>query len=417
MTPAGPRPLLFAPPGNEGMAAALAAALAADVGELHARRFPDGESYVRLLTSPMRRDVLIVDTLHPPDDRVLPLVFLADTARELGAIRVGLVAPYLAYMRQDARFHDGEAVTSRSFARIISSTFDWLVTADPHLHRYKTLDEIYACPAIAVRTAAALGEWIARNVERPLIVGPDRESLQWASTVAAVACAPVIVARKRRLGDAEVSVHVAGLTRYRDRMPVLVDDIISTADTMIEVVRHLREAGAPAPVCVAVHAVFAEGAYERLRAERIARVVTTNTIPHSSNAIDVSIRIAREVDAMLRWHPEAEELTEHLNSPLTTGARDMSDISESTKRALAQGRATARRAGTVARSAAIVAAKAGAAAAVAAGAAELERGWKESSPAAMKQKKRRALARAAAGAVVLTAASVAIARTRRKKGR
>ena len=78
----------------------------------------------------------LICTLTHPDQQFLLLVFAADAARELGAREVNLVAPYLAYMRQDKRFHDGESVTSRSFARMVSSTLDKLLTVDPHLHRY-----------------------------------------------------------------------------------------------------------------------------------------------------------------------------------------------------------------------------------------------------------------------------------------
>src|SRR3546814_1718571 len=76
-----------------------------------------------------------LSSLDHPYAKVLPLLFAADTARDLGARRIVLVAPYLAYMRQDIRFHAGEAVTSRTFAAILSRHLDWLVTVDPHLHR------------------------------------------------------------------------------------------------------------------------------------------------------------------------------------------------------------------------------------------------------------------------------------------
>ncbi|WP_164119514.1 ribose-phosphate pyrophosphokinase-like domain-containing protein, partial [Stenotrophomonas maltophilia] len=84
--------------------------------------------------------------LAQPNEKILPLIFAAATARELGAARVGLVAPYLAYMRQDRRFNPGEAVTSRQMAHLVSGAFDWMVTVDPHLHRYSDLSEIYSIP-------------------------------------------------------------------------------------------------------------------------------------------------------------------------------------------------------------------------------------------------------------------------------
>lgn len=98
--------------------------------------------------------------------------------------------------------------------------------------------------------------------------------------------------RKRRSGDREVEVSVPAAARWRDHTPVLVDDIISTAHTMIATVGHLRAAGLRAPVCVGVHAVFAAGAYEALLASGADRVVTCNTVPHPTNAITLTAALA-----------------------------------------------------------------------------------------------------------------------------
>ena len=121
-------PLIFAMPGNERLSAELAGDLPYELGHLETRQFPDGETYLRFATSPNARSVAIVCTLAHPNEKILPLVFAAATARELGASRVGLVSPYLAYMRQDRRFNPGEAVTSRQVAHLISEAFDWMVT-------------------------------------------------------------------------------------------------------------------------------------------------------------------------------------------------------------------------------------------------------------------------------------------------
>ena len=128
--------LTLAIPGNEDFARRLSQTYGSDVGRIETRRFPDGESYVRLHGETAGQVVDLICTLTHPDPQFLLLVFAADAARELGAREVNLVAPYLAYMRQDKRFHDGESVTSRSFARMVSSTLDKLLTVDPHLHRY-----------------------------------------------------------------------------------------------------------------------------------------------------------------------------------------------------------------------------------------------------------------------------------------
>lgn len=292
------RPLVFALPGNESTAERLRAALGAESGSLETRNFPDSETYLRFATDPRDRDVVLVCTLDRPDDKSLRLLFAADAARDLGASSVGLVAPYLAYMRQDRRFQPGEAITSLTFARLLSSHVDWLVTVDPHLHRYASLDELYSIPARAVRSAPLLSDWIRANVKRPFLLGPDVESEQWVSEVAGVIGAPWQVLRKTRYGDRNVEVAVPDLGMFAGHTPVLVDDIVSSGRTMTVTADQLREQDLERPVLVAVHALFLEETYGGLK-ERAVAVVSADSVIHPSNAIDLSTILADAVAEMV----------------------------------------------------------------------------------------------------------------------
>lgn len=285
-------------PGNEAFGDRLRTLLNRPSAELEWRRFPDGESYVRFRQNVRGSDLAIACTLNDPDTKILALLFAAHTARELGAARVGLIAPYLGYMRQDRRFHEGEALTSMHFARLLSEAFDWLVTVDPHLHRYHSLGDIYNIPSAAVPAAPALAEWIAVNVERPLIIGPDSESEQWVREVARDCDAPYTVMRKIRLGDRRVEIEVPSLAPWQGRVPVLLDDIISSARTMAIAATRVQEAGLGPPVCVAVHALFSSDAMPALRQANASRVVTTNTVRHETNEIDVAALVAGGVRAV-----------------------------------------------------------------------------------------------------------------------
>jgi ribose-phosphate pyrophosphokinase len=278
-------------PGNQQLAASLALALGAPLAEMETRQFPDGESYVRLLSDVAGREVVLVCTLAAPDAQFLRLVFAARTARELGAASVTLVAPYLAYMRQDKRFQPGEAVTSSYFADLIAKEVDRLITVDPHLHRHKALGEIYRIPALALHAAPLLANWIKRDVERPFIIGPDIESEQWVSEVAGRAEAPYVVLNKERHGDRRVAIAVPDLDAWRDRQPVLIDDIVSSGRTMIEASEGLVAQGLKKPVCLAVHALFADDAFARL-SDVTQRVVSTDCVPHPTNLIPVAPLIA-----------------------------------------------------------------------------------------------------------------------------
>lgn len=292
--------VILAFPGNERLAADLAGTIRAELGHMTVRRFPDGESYVRIESPVDGRNVVLACGLNDPDAKIAPLLFAAATARELGAARVGLAAPYLAYMRQDKRFNDGESITSNHFARLISRYVDWLVTVDPHLHRRASLDDIYSVRGLVVHAAPLLAQWIDAHVESPIVIGPDSESEQWVSEVARGAKAPWLVLEKTRRGDRDVSVSIPDTGALRGHTPVLVDDIISTARTMMAASRHLAGHGIAPAVCVGVHAIFSGNAYADLLSAGAGRVVTTNTIPHSSNAIDVNALIAAKVKSACR---------------------------------------------------------------------------------------------------------------------
>jgi ribose-phosphate pyrophosphokinase len=276
-------------PAQAPLAAALADPLGARVGRLDWRRFPDGESLVTIDTELGDADVAIVCSLHRPDELALALRFAADTAREFGARSVGLVAPYLGYLRQDARFADGQALSAQLFARFLDASFDWLVTVDPHLHRIPSLSGLFAIPTQRVTAGPAVADWLRAQVPDAVLVGPDAESEQWVSEIAARAGLPWQVLEKTRRGDREVVVG-APAPLPAGRRVVLVDDIASTGRTLLAALACVGSGERP-PICIVTHAIFAEDAYERLRATG-ARVVSTDTIPHESNGISVAALLA-----------------------------------------------------------------------------------------------------------------------------
>lgn len=266
--------------------AALAESMDFPLGDWQWRHFPDGESYVRVMSDVKGKPVAILCSLNRPDAKALPLIFLAQTLKELGAAKVMLIAPYLGYMRQDKRFHEGEAVTSEIFAPLLSHYIDTLVTIDPHLHRHHRLQEIYDCECTVLSAAPLMTQWIQKNVAKPLIIGPDAESEQWVKEVAAGAKAPYIILEKTRRGDRGVEITLPDITSYRGHAPVLVDDIVSTAGTMIKTAGLLRAQGFAHIACLATHGLFADDAYEKLR-QTGARIITANTVPHPSNGLDI----------------------------------------------------------------------------------------------------------------------------------
>lgn len=293
-------PLVLPLPGGERLAARLRRALHGAEGTLSVHRFPDGEVRVRIAGDLAGRAVILAGSLDRPDEKLLPLLFAAGTAGELGASAVGLVAPYLPYLRQDTAFRPGEAVSARHFARLLSSTVRWVVTVDPHLHRIGGLDELFSIPTEVVHSAPLMAGWIRARIPRPVIVGPDQESEQWVADVAAAVGAPWIVMAKRRHGDHAVELTLPSMEGLESRQPVLVDDIVASGRTVRVAARLLTAAGFRAPWVVAVHAVADRETTEALERDARLELVTCNTIAHPSNRIDLSDAIRAAVERRLR---------------------------------------------------------------------------------------------------------------------
>ena len=280
--------IYFSFPGNELLTKALSLNANCCLGSMEMRRFPDGESYVRIKSDVCGKHVILVCTLDNPDEKIMQVYFFSKIIRKMKASRLTLVSPYLCYMRQDKLFHEGEGVSSIDFAELLSSMVDQIVTVDPHLHRFHSLKELYAISTKVVSAAKPIAEWIKTHVKKPFIIGPDSESEQWVKRIAMLSDTPYTFLNKTRLGDKQVEIIIPEDLDLSERTPVLVDDIISSGRTMIEILTQFKKSGTQAPVCIGVHGIFAGNAYAELKNAGASVIVTTNTIPHPSNQIDIS---------------------------------------------------------------------------------------------------------------------------------
>jgi len=269
----------------------LAEAAGLDFAEVAIHRFPDGESLVRVPPD-LPEDLILYRSLDRPNDKLVELMFTAAAAREQGARRLFLVAPYLCYMRQDTAFHPGEAVSQRIVGNLLASWFDGLVTVDPHLHRVARLEDAVPANAAVLLTAAPLmGHFLGSAVPDALLVGPDEESLQWVSSVAAAHRLDYLIGSKERLGDRNVRIHFDGAD-CRGRHLVLVDDVVSTGRTLEVATMELARLQ-PASISVLVtHALFVNGSDRRLTDAGVGHIWSTDSIPHASNRLPLAQLLA-----------------------------------------------------------------------------------------------------------------------------
>ena len=278
---------------------ALAEALGIGHALLAEHRFPDGESKVTLPPQPGAR-VLVYASLDRPNERLIPLLLALHGLRAAGVRWIGLVAPYLAYMRQDAAFHPGEVISQRIIAALLAAPIDAFWTVDPHLHRVASLDAVFpGIRSTALTAGPLLADWVQAHAADAVLIGPDRESAQWVRDIAGQCERPWGVAEKTRLGDREVRIRLPDLA-VDGRRCVLIDDVASTARTLAGATEQLLRAGAAAVDVLVTHALFVGDAEHILRGSGVDRVVSTDSIAHTSNALALAPLLAEPIRGELR---------------------------------------------------------------------------------------------------------------------
>ncbi|MGV3740588.1 MAG: ribose-phosphate diphosphokinase [Gammaproteobacteria bacterium] len=286
--------IIFSFPKNKVFARLLANKLPIEEGKLIIKRFPDGESYVRIQSVVTNKIVIIFCTLNNPNKMILPLMFTAQTLKELGAKKIILISPYLAYMRQDKRFKSGEAISSHLFAKFISNWVDYLITIDPHLHRIRDLAKIFSIPVVTLHATQEITQWIKENIKFPFLIGPDSESEQWVSEIAHQLGASYIICKKNRLSDHTVKMDIPQFSITHEVL-VLMDDIISTGSSMLAILKQLSLQNYNNIICLAVHPLLNKKTKNNLLTSGAKAIVTCNTIPDSTNQINMVDLIAQHL--------------------------------------------------------------------------------------------------------------------------
>ncbi len=280
------------------MGRALADAMGWPLGIVQRHTFPDGET--RLTLPPeLPPEVVVLRGLQDPNAKLTELLLAAAGARELGARRLTLVCPYLAYMRQDMAFRPGEVVSQRHIGSLLAQAFDAVVTVDPHLHRVATLDEVLpGRRGLALTAAPLLGEFAAGCVPGALLLAPDEEAGRWVRAAAEASALDHAVCLKERRGDRDVEVSLLGAP-VRGRAVVVLDDVASTGRTLASAARAAFAAGAATVDVAVTHALFIGDALAHVEAAGVRRVWSSDCVPHASNAVSVVPLLKRALEQIV----------------------------------------------------------------------------------------------------------------------
>ncbi len=260
--------------------------------DLFVNHFPDGELNLRFNINVKNENLILIQTLYEPNESTLELLFAGYTARDLGAKKVIAICPYLAYMRQDKRFNPGESITSKYMGQLFK-VFDELITIDPHLHRYKNLNEAYPIKCIKLSANDLIDDYIAKNYKNPVIIGPDDESYQWAQSIANKINASAAVMHKNRFSSNKVRVHLNKDINLEKKDIIIIDDIISTGHTILEAIKTIKKYKPKSIDVISIHGIFADKrVYDEIK-QNTRNIITTNTILNKHSKIDVSELIVK----------------------------------------------------------------------------------------------------------------------------
>ncbi|MEL6670766.1 MAG: ribose-phosphate diphosphokinase [Bacteroidota bacterium] len=274
--------------GGDKLAENLAKKLPGTLGRVLTRKFPDGETYLKLLDRVTDKEVIIVAPLENPDSKILPVLFLARTARQYGARKIGLIAPYLPYMRQDARFSPGECLSSEVFADLLARDVDWLITVDPHLHRHQSLSEFFRMPTRVMHSSPLLAEYIKEHVHKPLILYADLPAEKWIKDMARRNGLPAVGFKRLDQNEHNMQISFPDLSAYEGYTPVILEDIIGSGRSITAALQSLKGTRLTQAWVIGVHGLFCGDTYRKIAAFRPAGIVSTDSVPHPTNQIGLA---------------------------------------------------------------------------------------------------------------------------------
>jgi len=252
------------------------------------RKFPDGESYIRLEGKVKNEEVAIIQTTSPPQDtNLLQLLLMADTAKDLGAKKISAVIPYLAYSRQDKRFLYGEAFSIETVAKLLKeSGVDQLLTVN--VHDQKALLK-FPFPAQSISAIPLLAEYFRnRELQGAFSLAPDEGAKDYAITADKILKGGYGWRHKERdrytgtISFREEEFDVKG------KDAIIFDDIISTGGTTAEAVKMLKTQGARRVYSACVHPLLIGDAESKIIQNGAEDIVGTDCVPNRVSRVSVA---------------------------------------------------------------------------------------------------------------------------------
>jgi ribose-phosphate pyrophosphokinase len=295
---------LLAGNAHPALARAIADYIGEPLGDVHISRFPDGESFVKIVDNIRGQDVFIVQpTCNPPNETLMELLIMMDAAKRASAARITPVIPFYGYGRQDRKDQPRVPITAKLVANLLTAAgADRIIAMDFHAQQIQgffdiPVDHLFAAPVIVKHLRQRdLKDWVA--------VSPDPGGLKMAYAYANMLGIGLAIVGKQRKSATEVeAINVVG--EVEGRHVLLVDDLTTTAGTLVGAAALLKQRGALTVKAAVTHCLLTELGVERLRASSIDELITTDSVPrHEYEGLQVTVLTVAELlgEAILRVH-------------------------------------------------------------------------------------------------------------------
>jgi len=283
--------LVFGGTRSSGLAWAVSKALNSEVGKSEIKTFPDGEKYVKLGNKVAGIECAVIQSVRTNDDFV-ELLLMLDALRDGGATQVHAVTPYMAYMRQDKRFTEGEALSAKTVLKVIHELADSITMVNCHFLNEGGEAVFNHVNFMNLDAIPLLVQEMAQHAKVPVVIAPDKGSVGYAKEAATLLDCEFNHLSKKRLSGTEVTIKSKELD-VKGKDVIILDDIISTGGTIVEAVKIIR-GWHPASISVGcVHGLFLNGTDSF---KGVAdRLISTDTLDNPVGKVSVAPIIAADL--------------------------------------------------------------------------------------------------------------------------
>ena len=292
---------IIAGPSSLDLGTSIAKHLEAELVPVDLKIFPDGESKIKVRK--VEKDYcIIVQSTYPPTDRhLLQALMMIKRCSEDGSTNVWAIMPYMAYSRQDREFLDGEVVSTALVAKLVETVgTKRLITVDIHSPASLSYFKIDTQNISAV---GLLAEYAASKIKlnAPIVVSPDLGGAKRAVEFARILGTDMVALTKSRDKDtAQVFIVEKELnSNLVGRDLILLDDMISTGESIVEACRFLRRYSPNKIYAMCTHALLIGDAMTRIKAAGVEEIISTNSIPGVNAKVDLAQLISAQLKIII----------------------------------------------------------------------------------------------------------------------